>query len=171
MGGWLKDSLAVVTGNRRTECLDVPYRMQVDGYCCGLCSALMVAEFYSVRIPERRVDQFAANSLDGTETGPLTRFLRASGLSVRVHCEGEARIETIIDALDRDIPVIASVRPPHYLVLIGYDSSFFYVNDPSPKGNISGRIERSRFRRIWTREALLVTKRRRVVRTRKARRR
>ncbi len=171
IGGWFKDAAAVVVGNRWSDCLDVPYRMQVDGCCCGLCSALMVAEFYSVRIPEGRIEQFAENSLDGTDTGPLTRFLRASGLSVRVHGEGDARIATIIDALDQDIPVIVSVRPPHYLVVIGYDSTFFYVNDPSPKGNVSGRIARTRFRRIWTREALVVTKRSRLRRARKRPRR
>ena len=100
----------------------------------------------------------------------MTRFLRASGLRVRVYPEGDARIATIEDALDHDIPVIASVKPPHYLVVIGHDRRFFYVNDPSPKGSLFGRIPRSRFRRIWTREALIATKRqsaRRSQRTRK----
>ena len=76
--------------------------------------------------------------------------------------EGEARVATILEALDAEVPVIVSVKLPHYLVVIGYDSRFFYVNDPSPKGNVSGRIERTRFRRRWTREALVVTRRARM---------
>lgn len=159
IGGYIKDAAAVVLGNRQSSSLDVPYRMQMGGYCCGLCSALMVAEFHSVRVPQSRTEQFAANNPDGTETGPLTRFLRENRLSVRVYREGAARVATILEALEAEVPVIVSVKPPHYLVVIGYDSRFFYVNDPSPKGNVSGRIERTRFRRIWTREALIITKR------------
>ena len=133
--------------NRGEHCLPVPCRMQVDGYCCGLCSALMVAEYYGVQIEPEQIARFERNNGDGTDTGPMTRFLRAGGLSVRVYKEKEARIATLIDALEVRIPIIVSVRPPHYLVVVGYDAKFFYVNDPFLLFRVSGRLVAANFDR------------------------
>jgi ABC-type bacteriocin/lantibiotic exporter with double-glycine peptidase domain len=156
IGGWLKAITATFGGNRGV-CLDVPSLIQVDGHSCGFCSALMVTNFYSVRMPQGRVRRFAHASRDGTSTRQMVEFLRGSGLSVRVYEEGEARVKKLLRALDNETPVIVSVRRkyPHYLLMTGYDSRFFYVNDPSPLRNVSGRIQRTEFRRIWTREALM----------------
>lgn len=159
MAGRLKASAAHMLRNRGEHCLPVPYRMQVDGHCCGLCSALMVAEYYGFQVEHEQVERFERNNGDGTDTGPMTRFLRASGLSVRVYKEKQARIATLIDALENGIPVIVSVRPPHYLVVVGYDARFFYVNDPFLLLRVSGRLTRQEFRWMWTGEALLVTER------------
>jgi ABC-type bacteriocin/lantibiotic exporter with double-glycine peptidase domain len=139
--GRIKDAIAMSLGNR-TVCLDVPYLMQVDGHSCGFCSALMIARFYSVRIPQVDIQQFAHASRDGTGTRQMVEFLRRRKLSVRVYEDGEARVATILGALGTDIPVIVSVRPrhPHYLVIIGVDAEFFYVNDPSPHRNLSGCV-------------------------------
>jgi ABC-type bacteriocin/lantibiotic exporter with double-glycine peptidase domain len=161
IGGRLKEIAAIVAGNRRSICLSVPSLMQVDGHSCGFCSALMVAKFHSVPIPKTRIRHFADKSWDGTSMRQMVHFLQGSGMSVRVHGDGQARVATLLRALDQDIPVIVSVRlkDPHYLVITGYHSRFFYVNDPSPLRNVSGRIRRTEFRRIWTREALIVTRR------------
>jgi ABC-type bacteriocin/lantibiotic exporter with double-glycine peptidase domain len=166
IGGRLKKIAAIVAGNRRSVCLPVPSLIQVDGHSCGFCSALMVTNFYSVRISQERLRRFACISRDGTSTRQMVQFLRGGGLSVRVHEDGEAHVATVLQALDKDIPVIVSVRPkhPHYLVITGYDSRFLYVNDPAAHRNVFGRIRRRRFRRIWTREALIVTRRTRLCR-------
>jgi ABC-type bacteriocin/lantibiotic exporter with double-glycine peptidase domain len=159
--GKLKRLATAVRGNPECGCINVPYRVQLDRRLCGLNSALMVAEHHLINIRDEVIQRFDANSANGTDTGPMTRFLRANGMSVRVFRHGEARIANLTAAIDDNIPVIVSVRPPHYLVLVSYDESFFYVNDPSLVGNVSGRIARAQFRRIWTREALVVTKKRR----------
>ena len=160
IGGRLKTIAAILAGNR-SACLDIPVLIQVDGHSCGFCSALMITNFYSVRMPQERMRRFAHTSRDGTSTRQMVEFLRGSGLSVRAYEDGEARVKILLRALDKHMPVIVSVRPkdPHYLVIAGYDSRFFHVKDPSPLRNISGRIRRTEFRRIWTREALIVKRR------------
>ena len=103
---------------------------------------------------------FERNNWDGTDTGPITRFLRASGLSVRVYKEKQARIATLIDALEGGIPVIVSIRPPHYLVVsLATTPSFSTSMTRFSTLRVSGRLTRQEFRRMWTREALLVTER------------
>jgi len=157
IGGKLKHALASVRriSHGPTVLLDVPARMQMDGYCCGLCSARMVAEYHGVYMPRARVERFAKANPDGTETKEMVAFLRANGMSVRKYADGEANIATLTDALDRELPVIVSV-PEHYLVLIGYSRNYFYFHDPSPIRQ--NTVLRSRFRRRWTREALIVTR-------------
>lgn len=159
IGGALKHALASVRriGHDPTVLLDVPTRMQMDGYCCGLCSARMVAEYRGIYISHSRVERFARQNPDGTDTKPMLAFLRANGLSVRKYADGEARIATLIDALDRELPVIVSI-PEHYLVVIGYSRSFLYVHDPSALSHPTNTVLRSAFRRRWTREALIVTR-------------
>lgn len=159
LGGHFKRLIASLPRLRRepTVFLDVPSRMQMDGYCCGLCSARMVAEFHGVHVPHARVERFGKQNPEGTDTKPMVAFLRANGMTVRRYCDGEARIATLLEALDRELPVIVSV-PEHYLVVIGYDRNFLYVNDPSALRNPLGRIARPAFRRRWTREALIVTR-------------
>lgn len=159
IGGTLKHAVASVRrlAHRPTVLLDVPARMQMDGYCCGLCSARMVAEYHGVHISHAKVERFAKQNPDGTDTTPMVAFLRANGFSVRKYPDGEARIATLIDALDRDLPVIVSI-PEHYLVVIGYSRSFFYVHDPYAISHPTNTVSRSDFRRRWTREALIVTR-------------
>lgn len=140
-----------------TVLLDVPSRMQMDGYCCGLCSARMVAEYHGIHISHSRVERFARQNRDGTDTKPMIAFLRANGFRVRRYAEGEAPVATLIDALDRELPVIVSI-PEHYLVVIGYSRSFLYVHDPSALSHVTNTVLRSDFRRRWTREALIVTR-------------
>jgi ABC-type bacteriocin/lantibiotic exporter with double-glycine peptidase domain len=152
--------------------LDVPNRSQMDKYSCGLCSALMVAEFHGVRIRPPRINRFDEKHTDGTTAGPLVRFCRQNGFSVREFSDGDARISTITAALDAGIPPIVSITLPptlfrqeeteHYLVVRGYDSKFFYVNDPSAVSNIRGYVPRARFRRVWRRDALLLKRRTRL---------
>ena len=87
----------------------------------------------------------------------MIAFLRANGLSVRRYAEGEARVATLIDALDRGLPIIVSI-PEHYLVIIGYSRSFLYMHDPSALSHPTNTVLRSDFRRRWTQEALIVTR-------------
>jgi ABC-type bacteriocin/lantibiotic exporter with double-glycine peptidase domain len=159
IGGALKHAVGSVRrlAHQPTVLLDVPARMQMDGYCCGLCSARMVAEYHGVYITHSRVERFAKQNRDGTDTKPMVAFLRANGFSVRRYAEGEARIATLIDALKRELPVIVSI-PEHYLVVIGYSRSYFYVHDPSVLSHPTNTVLRSDFRRRWTREALIVTR-------------
>jgi len=158
LGGHAKRLIAALTFSRSDGGLQlsVPSRMQVDGYCCGLCSARMVAEYHGATIPAARVRRFAKQNPDGTETGAMVRFLRTNGMIVRRFSEGTAKIATILDAILSGWPVIVSV-PEHYLVVTGYDRKHFYVNDPALLRSLSGRVSRSAFRRDWTREALIIT--------------
>ena len=159
IGGALKHAVASVRriAHQPTVLLDVPSRMQMDGYCCGLCSVRMVAEYHGVYISHSRVERFAKQNPDGTNTKPMVAFLRANGFTVRKYADGEARIATLIDALDRELPVIVSI-PEHYLVVVGYSRSFLYVHDPSALSHPTNTVLRSTFRRRWTREALIVTR-------------
>ena len=95
LGGTLKHGAATMRRltHRPIVLLDVPSRMQMDGYCCGLCSARMVAEFHGIHIPHAKVEQFAGENRDGTNTEPMTAFLRANGLRVRTYAEGEAHVK------------------------------------------------------------------------------
>jgi len=170
--GRAKDLAATFRG----VCLDVPNRTQIDSYSCGLCSALMVADFYSIRVPQARISRFDEKHRDGTTAGPLTRFLRGNGLSVRSYSDGRGRFATIINAIDAGMPVIVSVTllknlfrredGEHYIVVCGYDSEYFLVSDPSLVRSLRGRVRRSRFRTMWNRDALVVSKRPRSQRTR-----
>ena len=159
LGGNFKGGIAALARFRcePTVLLHVPRLMQMDGYSCGLQSARMVAEFHGVEISHSRVERFAKQNRDGTETNPMVAFLRANGMTVRQYCEGEARIATILDALDKGLPIIVSV-PEHYLVVNGYDRNSLYVIDPSPHRMPLSIIKRPAFRRMWTREALIVTR-------------
>jgi len=158
IGGIMKNAIASVRRitHKPTVLLGVPSRMQMDGYCCGVCSARMVAEYHGVYIDHTQVEQFAKQSTEGTDTKPMLSFLRANKLSVQKYDEGKARIATLIDALNQSLPIIVSI-PGHYFVLIGYSSKYFYVHDPSAFMHPTNTVLRSKFTQSWTREALIVT--------------
>lgn len=116
--------------------LDVPHRQQrSDGDCLAACAWMLFAHIgqsyrYSDLITRLGIRSYGA---------PASNILRLADITYRV-IYSQTDMDGLYAYLDRGLPVIAFVRTQelpywsygvdHALLVVGYDETSVYVNDP-----------------------------------------
>lgn len=138
-----------------SELLQVPHRLQMaDGYCLPACVEMVLA-FWGIDQNQRKLAAQMQTIADGGT--PVSRVNRLASHSLKVdHRSGE--INDLQSAIQRGIPPIAlvltgelpywDVSTAHAVVVVGYDDSAVWVNDP---GQIDHpiRISEGDFQLAW----------------------
>lgn len=139
---------AVEEEEKVTFPLDVPYHTQLDSKVWGqaerscFSSAMAMAlEYVDPEGIDGDDDWYLREVLKRGDTVSSTTQVetaRALGYDVEFHMNGTE--EDLLNQLDRGIPIPVGIlhkghvdKPTgggHYIVLIGYDEKYFYVNDP-----------------------------------------
>jgi predicted double-glycine peptidase len=140
----------------------VPDVVQTTNYSCGPCALVAVLRYYGIPAEEREVLREARTNPEiGAELEDLAAVAERHGLTAAA-CEGLG-LEDLERELKAGYPVIvlnqswrANPYVPwdqdwddgHYLVVIGVDDHFVYVEDPLLEG-ARGAIPRDEFVRRW----------------------
>src|SRR5262252_1900448 len=149
--------------------VEVPDVRQHDSYSCGAAAAMSVGRYFGVG-PESITEWKSlldTDKRDGTDVVPLVAYLRSLGLGVRAgtgmtlddlkrHTSAGLPVIVAVQDWGPSVPTPSSVSNGHYLVVIGVDHGYVFVQDPAvhpPAGGIQapGRkmIEEDRFDSLW----------------------
>lgn len=138
--------------------LDVRRSIQMDGWSCGLQSAVMVLRCHDKRHDIAAIQPVLGTDEDGTSVGALLRLFRGRGLKPEI--KAEATIRDLRSGIDTGAPSIVSLdNEAHWGVVYGYSSTKIYLADPSILRTVRVGLSRERFRRRWDRWAMLVKSR------------
>lgn len=120
-----------------TAWLNVPHLLQNnDGYCLPACASMVLA-YWQNPISQEKI----AILLDATQQGvPGSRIRRLEnwGYQITYRPATLAELQTWIEQgippivlVDTDFLEYWDVGTPHAVVVIGFDDSFIYLNDPA----------------------------------------
>ena len=154
-----------IQSDERVLLLGVPFRSQFDGSLwqnanCGPTSLAMVLAAYGSFVPTQQLRDLAnhiqgtSGYRDGTSLSTLQTIARTAGLQASglyASGGGYARWTTddVRSAVSKGWPVITLVRyrslrwnswsssqSLHYIVVVGFSRSGFFVHDPGTSGNV-----------------------------------
>jgi HK97 family phage portal protein len=141
--------------------IQLPDLRQDTDYSCGASAMMAVCEYFGVG-PESEDayrEALGTNPAEGTSVPRIVAFATAQGLAVEAH-EGMT-LADLERHVDQGRPVIVLLQAwgdtgdsyaddtnGHYVIVIGYDNQYIYVEDPSLKGS-RGRLTRNDFERRW----------------------
>jgi uncharacterized protein YvpB len=160
--------------------ISVPYWGQTDTYYCGPACLQMVFDYYGEAIPQREIAEVArtASAAGGTYTDDLRRAAHFSNMSTSMGSEmpenitgyslrklgysafewNGMTIDQLKALIDQDYPIIALMYTVpegfgHFRVVIGYDDTYIYTNDPWHFGGGYGgpnyRLNYTQFNELW----------------------
>lgn len=160
--------------------IDVPFRGQTNGYYCGPACLQMIFSYYGAIISQIEVAEVArtASAAGGTYTDDLRRAAHFSNVSTSMGGEmlenitgytlrklGYAAFEMsgitigqLKTLIDQDYPVNALMLTVpggfgHFRVVIGYDDTYIYTNDPWTFGGGFGgpnyKLTYAQFDELW----------------------
>jgi ABC-type bacteriocin/lantibiotic exporter with double-glycine peptidase domain len=155
---WVVEAVDTVFGPPRTGGRFVghegfPRTLQMDNYTCAPCCVLMVLRHFGRRATLGSVKGALGTDEDGTYTGPMVTYLRRRGL---VASSRRMRVRDLEVALARGAVVIATVDGDHVAVVHGIDQRHVHLADPAFNRSIFRRVPRSRFRKRWDHEGIVV---------------
>jgi predicted double-glycine peptidase len=155
----------------------VPDVMQHNNYTCGVASAQCVLQYYGQwGYQDEMGKAMGTTSAQGTHPVHITQYLTKQGLDAKI-VEGMSLgdLEKVVDEgaltiIDyqayRDKPSIdyaTDWEDGHYSVVVGYDKSKIYIEDPSMLGSV-GFLGREELETRWRDYELENGKRRPYVR-------
>ena len=134
-----------------TRLLSVEHYVQEVGTGCLAACAKMVLHYVGIEQSQRSLNQLLGLSSLGVPYTNLTRL----GIHVDIQTGNETQVE---QALNHNLPVISFLltgdlhywqdNTSHAVVIVGYDDTDFYLNDPSftiaPQ-----RVQRNEFLLAW----------------------
>lgn len=147
-----------------TQILEVPDVRQSTAYSCGAAAVQAILSYYGIDRREADLMQKLCTHPDrGTSPEAISRFLTSLGFEVEIH--QESSLEDLQSELQKGRPVIvdgqawregAELRLPwsqvwesgHYMIAVGLDSHYLYLEDPSLLGQ-RGKIARSEWLERW----------------------
>lgn len=127
--------------------------LQMDNHTCAPCCVLMVLRHFGRRATLGSVKRALGTDEDGTHTGPMVTYLRKRGLVASSRGMGVRDLEA---AMAKGAVVIATVDGDHVVVAFGINRRHVHLADPAFNRSIFTRIPRSRFRRRWDHEGIVV---------------
>lgn len=122
--------------------LDFPEFKQMSDYDCGASALLSVLTYYGIEVFEEEIIKLAKTDKCGTSIDGMLEVLNNKGLKAT---SKQLTFEDIKKYIDKEIPVILRIqawsgvdnedwkkdwRDGHYVVVIGYDLTKFYFEDP-----------------------------------------
>lgn len=158
--------------------ISVPYWGQVNGYYCGPACLQMVFDYYGELIPQNEIAEAARTTSGVTYGDELRRAAHFSNLSTSMGTEmpinitgytlrklgyaafewGGMTIDQLKALIEQDYPIIALMFTVpqgygHFRVVIGYDDTYIYTNDPWTFGGGYGgpnyKLNYSEFDQLW----------------------
>lgn len=122
-------------------------------YWCAPASLAGVLGYWGEQIrPEAIADEVYSPSAKGALPSDLRWYASQQGYSATLTQGNQDRLERLIR---EDVPVVVLVEydnllgsSPHFMVVLGYNSTSWIVNSDT---NEHQRIDRDRFRTLWTR--------------------
>ena len=137
-----------------TRLLSVEHTVQEVGTGCLAACAKMVLQYIGIEQSQRSLNQLLGLSSLGVPYTYLTRLTRL-GIHVAIQVGNETHIE---QALNHNLPVISFLltgdlhywqdNTSHAVVIVGYDDTDFYLNDPS-FAIAPQRVQRNEFLLAW----------------------
>lgn len=110
---------------KRRRRAKVPTVLQMEATECGAASLAMVLAHYGRVVPLDQLRQACGVSRDGATAKNITQAARAYGLDIKVFRREPERLKTM------NFPLIIHWRFYHFLVVEGYDSKGWFINDPA----------------------------------------
>ncbi|HVS37301.1 MAG TPA: C39 family peptidase [Gemmataceae bacterium] len=140
--------------------VDVPGVQQHDDYSCGAAALMAVCSYFGVGPDD--LDEYkkklGTNEENGTNVYEILKMARQLGLAAEIH--HGMTFDELRKHLDEGAPIIVSIQAygdpqtyyrddnGHYVVVIGYDESNFYFEDPVLPGR-RGFLPIKEFDRRW----------------------
>lgn len=134
---------------------------QSAAFDCGAAAVQGVLHYYGEVHDEADIVQaLGTTPEDGTQVGRIAGYLVEQGFSILA---GRMSIRDLEGWVDLKVPVILdiqawaevdnvdytkSVEYGHYVVCVGYDADFIYLEDPGLLGNL-GRLSRPQLEARW----------------------
>lgn len=142
----------------------VPDVLQSTEYSCGAASLQAVLSYYGSDVPEQLLmDRMGTSPHNGTDPDNIARMARDLGFDAEV--EIELTVGDLASSVREGAPVIIAAQAwaedrgsdfswtddwedGHYMVVIGVDSRFVYLEDPATTGTI-GALPIDEFNDRW----------------------
>ncbi len=105
--------------------LKVPVTLQLEAVECGAASLRMILEYFGKRVPLEEVREKCGVSRDGSKALNMLKAARNYGLEA----EGYRREPDTIK--DLPLPMIIHWNFNHFVVLKGWSSKKYFINDPA----------------------------------------
>lgn len=154
-GVWLRDDGRRLRAVTRTFVgyETFPRVPQLTSFTCAPCSVAAILEHYNRPASYSAIKLALRTDRDGTDAGPILRYLRRRGFVARPRCA--MRMRDLEEALREGAVVLVYLDRDHIGVVYAMHRNYVYLADPSIVRCPSRRITRQQFRHRWDRDGII----------------
>lgn len=120
----IKDTLQKIILGKKTV-FSTPTILQMEAVECGAASLSMIFAYHKLYVPLEKLRIECGISRDGSKASNLIKAAKKYGFEARGFRKDVTKLQRV------KLPAIIFWESYHFVVLEGYDSKWFYINDPA----------------------------------------